>query len=449
MATSRFVSDMAQDAQSNKRAARDITDTPPESDDEGNGTRASLDPQPDSAPSAPSASRHFGLTIHRPNCTDNSIARDNTASPTEPEHDPDREPSYEPCTVDDYAWMLAVVRACASAKTRGGKSRIDWGCFHHEHSTAAAAGQRERAAPVPHLQCVIRTVSPAPVSTVRKWLQQLGPPGCSGMHVKPYRVDELEHALRYVKDPTYVPGGDHPDAKPSSYLFEIGTVPGYGDAGVQGKRTDLDTALDLYMQGKTMLEIKQSGVSAQAIVQTANVGPKLFDMHQQSQQPKLRYVADIKGPPGNGKTCLIRKLVNVKKTAFIRADSNWMGAIKPTTTTVVIDEFCGQQPFKALMSMLCGMLPTQYFGKGTEFYAPQIERFIFASLHGIAHYYRYSHENNGSDEEINKQVNDRITHHFEPEAPDDPDNFNFKCTKNLNARCLNKPEWDDVERDEV
>lgn len=413
---------------------------------------AGSDEEEASAPD-PRGSRYFGITLHRPvePVLVGSLDAQLLSDGPHPEHrflDAKRDPPGEPCTVGDYNWMLAFCGKLESLRTRGGKKRVDWFQGHHEHSESACLeNSPNRPAPWPHLQGVLRCNAPAPVNTVRKWLQSIDHPGASGMHVKSYRPDELEHALRYVNDPTYVPGGSHPTAKPASHLYGFGRIPSPSTAGTQGKRTDIDEALDLYAAGKNLLEVKNSGVGGLALVQTVHVGPKLYSLSQQQLKPRLRYVADIYGPAGSGKTSLVAHLTNPAKTAYIRADSNWMGAITPNITTVVIDEFCGHQPFKALMSMLCGMVPTQMFGKGTEFYAPQIERFIFTSLHGFAYYYTQDNvsHTNGTTAEIEKQVKDRITHTFTP----DPDNqFKFKCDKNLNARCLNKPEWSDEEHDE-
>ena len=408
------------------------------------------DPEPECPPAEDHshAGRYFGFTLHRPvEPVLDDEALDPNVKPISHYCDDQREPPYESCTVGDYHWMLDFCEQLESLKTKRGKKRVDWFQGHHEHSSASVASTSARHAPWPHIQGVIRTVSPAPVNTVRKWLQSIDVPGCRGMHVKPYGVSELEHALRYVNDPAYVPGGSHETAKPSSYLFGFGRIPAATSAGTQGKRTDIDEALDLYASGKNLLEVKQAGVSGLALVQTVHVGPKLYSLSQQQLKPKLRYVADIYGPAGSGKTSLVAHLTNPAKTAYIRADSNWMGAITPNITTVVIDEFCGHQPFKALMSMLCGMVPTQMFGKGTEFYAPQVERFIFTSLHGFAYYYTQDNvsHTNGTTAEIEKQVMDRITHTFTP----DPINaYKFVCVKNPQARCLNKPEWSDEEHDE-
>jgi len=422
-------------------------------------------PEPAPAPTEPepasaTGGRYYGFTLHRPTQrVDAALVEpadranlDPGVQPVDEVHADDREPPYQPCTGGDYAWMLLAFNLIIAAVNRAGKLRVRWAIAHHEHSTEqsrefAAGALAPRSAPSPHLQGLVYLNNAAPVGTVRKWLQQLGAPGCSGMHVKAYRADEAEHALRYVKDAAYVPGGSHETAKPSSYLFEHGDIPDYNACGTQGKRTDLDEALDLYAEGKTLVQLRAAGIKAQTLVQTVKVGPMLYSQIVQHRKPALSRVIDLYGPPGSGKTEKVLMMTDETKTAFVRGDSNWMGCITPNVTTLVFDDFCGHQPFKALMSLLCGTVPTQLFGKGTEFYAPQIERIFFTSLHGFAYYYTQDNQThvNGTTAEIEKQCADRITDTF---TPDPNEQYKFIRVQNPTARCRNKVVHDNVERDE-
>lgn len=384
--------------------------------------------------------RLYGLTIHAHHLEDTSMPYDATCGAGE--DDLVRADSTVFVTDKQFRWVKGVYTTLSTLRSGSAKPLFDWLAVHLEFADEAIERAASTTGPAsPHAQCIVHLKHPLSVVALKAHLDSKS--STKGAHIRAYAAAQQEHACRYVWDPEYQPS-EGKDKKPASLLFKHPNCPD-ASGPTQGRRSDVGKLLEIYGAGGGIQDCLDQGIKPFTLVQGHKLGTLYQAQKMQEQPSKLRYVADIHGPPGTGKTRLVQHLCNPAVTAYLRADSAWEGALMPHHTTIVYDDFFGFQPFRPLMSYLTGCINIIRHPKGGETFRPNVERVIFTSLYGIAHYYAADHKN-GEPDDVKLQCSDRITHSFVA-APTEEDPFHFALTHNPNARCLCKLPTDNVERD--